>query len=123
MRVFLAVWLFVAALGAAAESLSFSARGFEASERAGIALTPVDAEAWDFSGVGEVRVAVRNESDQPRRVCVAVFGEGMSLDAAPRAAQRGSRIPPHAVRVIAIPLNDTPYATDEPHYIYPSVIY
>ena len=110
----LAAALSAAVLNAAAESLPFAARGFEASKRAGIMLTPVGAETWDFSGVGEVRVAVRNESDQPRRVSVAVFGEGMSLEAAPRAAQRGSRIPPHAVRTIAIPLNDTPYATDEP---------
>jgi hypothetical protein len=110
----LAAALSAAVLNAAAESLPFAARGFEASKRAGIMLTPVGAETWDFSGVGEVRVAVRNESDQPRRVSVAVFGEGMSLEAAPRAAQRGSRIPPHVVRTIAIPLNDTPYATDEP---------
>ena len=61
------------AVSAAAESLPFAARGFEASKRAGIMLTPVGAETWDFSGVGEVRVAVRNESDQPRRVSVAVF--------------------------------------------------
>ena len=42
------------AVSAAAESLPFAARGFEASKRAGIMLTPVGAETWDFSGVGEV---------------------------------------------------------------------
>ena len=50
----LAAALSAAVLNAAAESLPFAARGFEASKRAGIMLTPVGAETWDFSGVGEV---------------------------------------------------------------------
>jgi hypothetical protein len=103
-----------ALLNAAAETLPFAARGFEASKRAGIALTPIGAETWDFSGVGEVRIAVSNASDRAARVRVAVFGEGMSLDAKPKAPCRMSRVPPHAVRTIAVPLNDTPYATDAP---------
>ena len=103
-----------AVLGAAAEPLPFAAQGFEAPGRAGIALTPIGAETWDFSGVGEVRVAVSNATDQAQRVRVAVFGEGMSLDAAPKPPVCGSRIPAHAVREIAVPLNATPYATDEP---------
>ena len=107
------VFAFVATFATAAP-LPFATQMRGDGDRPRIEISPAGAETWDFSGAGEVRVTVRNESDQPRRVSVAVFGEGMSLDAAPKAAQRGSRIPPHAVRVIAIPLNDTPYATDEP---------
>ena len=82
-------------------------------DRPRIELAPTGAKAWDFSGVGEVRVAVSNATDSAQRVRVGVFGEGMSLDAAPKPPVCGSRIPPHAVRVIAIPLNVTPYVTDE----------
>ena len=109
-----AFFALAAALNVAAEPLPFAARDFESPGRTGVELAPVGAETWDLSGVGEVWVAVSNASDRAARVRVAVFGEGMALDGAPRAAQRGSRIPPHAVRVIAVPFNDTPYATDEP---------
>ena len=103
-----------AALANAAAPLPFAARCFESPGRAGVALTAVGAEAWDFSGVGEVQVAVSNASDRAARVRVAVFGEGMSLNANPKAPCRMSRIPPHVVRTIAVPLNDIPYATDAP---------
>ena len=103
-----------AAATAAAATVPFTMQVRGDSDRPRIELAPADAVSWDFSGVGEVRIAVSNASDRAARVSIAVFGEGMSLDAAPKAAQRGSRIPPHAVRVIAVPLNDTPYATDEP---------
>ncbi len=104
----LASLIFVfAATFAAAAPVSFTAQMRDDGDRPRVELAPVGAEAWDFSCVGEVRVAVSNDSDQPRRVRVTVFGEGMSPDAPPTEARRHSRIPPHAVRVIAVSLNDT----------------
>ena len=108
-----AIVLAIAATFAAAAPIPFIAQVRDEDDRPRIELAPAGAEAWDFSDVGELRVAVSNASDRACRVRVAVFGEGMSLDAPPTAAQRHSRIPPHAVRVIAVMLNDIPYATDE----------
>ncbi len=104
----------IAAAATSAAQVPFAVRVRGDGDRPRIELAPAGAEAWDFSGVGEVRVAVSNATDQAPRVRVAVFGEGMSLDASPKPPVCGSRIPPHAVRPIAVPLNVTPYATDEP---------
>ena len=106
-----------ATLGAAAGALPFAVEESAIGGRQCLAIVPPrGAGAWDLSGVGEVRVVVSNAGDRVERVRAAVVGEGMSLDGNGRlkAPQRATRIQPGGVRTIAVPLNDTPYATDAP---------
>lgn len=113
----IAAWLFAVAFGAAEGSLPFAVEKSVGGGRPCLCIAPPHGiGAWDLSGVGEVRVALSNATDQAQRVRVAVFGDGMSSDGDGRlkAPWRATRIPPGGVRMIVVPLNDTPYATDSP---------
>ena len=64
--------------------------------------------AWDWSRHGELVVTVSNRSDRAERVFVGVGGEGERI-----LLYQSDGIPAHSIREVKVPLNDSPWATDE----------
>lgn len=68
---------------------------------------PKNGDAWDWSKVERLEVAVSNRSDVTERVTVGVGGEQERI-----LTHQTSGVPAHSVRKITVMLNCSPYATD-----------
>ena len=78
----------------------------------GVEIRPAgNGGVWDWSKIGDVRITVSNASDNAEQIHAAVVPEGVFVGEAPT---RSSRVPPHAVRTIVVPIADNAFETDEP---------